>query len=203
VGTTIRKYADGQWSFDEGWVAHVRRASPRWNADAIRAVVADVEGMREQEAEHLNQFKQSYYVEHSRNDEVLAAVDARVKGRFDEVAIYSFDSQDGKGLLDFLPNSATKQTALEYVAEEHETPKGEVVFCGDSGNDIFPLTAGFSGVLVRNADDQLVENVKAAMSGNPALKVYFAKGGFMGLSGYYTSGVIEGAYHYGLFQDPA
>jgi sucrose-6F-phosphate phosphohydrolase len=203
VGTTIRKYADGQWSFDEGWVTHVKRASPRWDADAIRAAVADIDGMREQEAEHLNQFKQSYYVDHDRKDEVLAAVDARVKGRFDEVIVYSFDSQDGKGLLDFLPDSATKQTALEYVAEEFETPKGEVVFCGDSGNDIFPLTAGFAGVLVRNADDQLVANVKVAMNDNPSLKVYFAKGGFKGLSGYYTSGVIEGAYHYGLFQDPA
>ena len=79
-------------------------------------------------------------------------------------------------------------------------PKSEVVFCGDSGNDIFPLTAGFSGVLVRNADDQLVENVKKAMQANPSLKVYFAKGGFKGLNRYYTSGVIEGAYHYGIFQ---
>ncbi len=39
----------------------------------------------------------------------------------------------------------------------------------------------------------------STMSRDPALSVYFAKGGFRGLSGYYTSGVIEGAYHYGLF----
>jgi len=203
VGTSIRKYADGQWTFDTGWTTHVKHASPRWDAGAIKAAVADVEGMREQEPEHLNPFKQSYYVDHSRKEQVLAAVDDRVKGRFDEVIVYSFDSQDGKGLLDFLPESATKQTALEYVAEEYGAEREEVVFCGDSGNDIFPLTAGFSGVLVRNADDQLVENVHAAMRANPALKVYFAQGGFMGLSGYYTSGVIEGAHHYGLFQDPA
>ena len=76
-----------------------------------------------------------------------------------------------------------------------------MVFCGDSGNDIFPLTAGFAGVLVRNADDQLVANVRSAMADNPALKVYFAKGEFKGLSGYYTSGVIEGAYHYGVLRD--
>ena len=77
--------------------------------------------------------------------------------------------------------------------------KSETVFCGDSGNDIFPLTAGFAGVLVRNADGQLVASVKAAMEKDPELRAYFAKGGFRGLSGYYTSGVIEGAYHYGLF----
>jgi sucrose-6F-phosphate phosphohydrolase len=199
VGTSIRKYDNGSWAFDEGWVAHVKSTSPRWNAAAIKKLLAEVDGMREQESEHQNPFKQSYYVDHAKREEVLREVDELVKGKFDEVIIYSFDSQDGKGLLDLLPHSATKQTALEYVAEEFGADKEEVVFCGDSGNDIFPLTAGFSGVLVRNADDQLVENIKQAMADNPDLKVYFARGNFKGLSGYYTSGVIEGAYHYGIF----
>ena len=39
------------------------------------------------------------------------------------------------------------------------------------------------------------------LSDNPDLIVYFAKGGFKGLNGFYTGGVIEGAYHYGLFGD--
>ena len=199
VGTSIRKYKNGMWTFDEGWVAHVKRSSPRWNAAAIKELLAGIDGMREQESEHLNPFKQSYYVDHAKREEVLREVDERVEGKFDEVIIYSFDSQDGKGLLDLLPQSATKQTALEYVAEELGADKEEVVFCGDSGNDIFPLTAGFSGVLVRNADDQLVENIKQAMADNPDLKIYFARGNFKGLSGYYTSGVIEGACHYGIF----
>jgi sucrose-6-phosphatase len=201
VGTTIRKYDDGQWHFDDGWTDHVHRASPRWDAGQVRNAVEDVEGMREQEAEHLNPFKQSYYVDHSRKEDVLTAVDKRVKGKFDEVIVYSFDSQDGKGLLDFLPASATKQTALEYVAREYGQPMEDVVFCGDSGNDIFPLTAGFAGVLVKNADDQLVAQVRQAMQSNPRLKVYFAKGDFRDLSGNYTSGVIEGCYHYGVFRD--
>ena len=201
VGTSIRKYENGQWKFDDGWVIHVKRESPRWDASEIRNAVAEVVGMREQESEHLNQFKQSYYVEHERKEEVLKKVDELVKGRYDEVIVYSFDSLDGKGLLDFLPASATKQTALEYVAEEFGSLKADVVFCGDSGNDIFPLTAGFSGVLVKNADEQLVANVKKAMQVDPGLRVYFAKGDFKGLSGYYTSGVIEGAYHYGVLKD--
>lgn len=201
VGTSIRKYKDGAWTFDDGWVAHVKKASPRWDAAAIREAVAGVDGIREQESEHQNQFKQSYYADHEKKDAVLAEIDRAVKGKYDEVIVYSFDSQDGKGLIDFLPDSATKQTALEYVAREFGTPREEVVFCGDSGNDIFPLTAGFSGVLVRNADEQLVGDIKKAMKENPALKVYFAKGGFKGLNGYYTSGVLEGAFHYGLLRD--
>jgi len=199
VGTSIRRRENDGWIFDEGWVSHVKKASPRWSADAICDAVADVEGMREQEREHLNQFKQSYYVTHEFKNRVLQAVDERAKGKFDEVIVYSFDSQDGKGLLDLLPASSTKQTALEYVAESNGIPKRDTVFCGDSGNDIFPLTAGFKGVLVRNADEQLVASVRKAMAEDPTLQVYFAKGGFRGLSGYYTSGVLEGGDHYGLF----
>jgi sucrose-6-phosphatase len=199
VGTSIRKFEQGSWHPDTGWDAHVKQTSPRWDAEAIRSTVAGIDGLVEQEREHCSQFKQSYYVEHQRNEAILKAVDERVKGKYDEVIVYSFDSQTGKGLLDFLPQSATKQTALEYIAEELDTDKSEVVFCGDSGNDVYPLTAGFCGVLVRNADDQLVANVRQAQAANPDLKVYFAKGDFKGLSGYYTSGVIEGAYHYGIF----
>lgn len=199
VGTSIRRRVDGKWEVDAGWVEHVRAASPRWEAEAVREKVHGIDGLTEQEPEHCGQFKQSYYVEHQSNARVLAEVRERVEGRFDEVIVYSYDSQSGDGLLDFLPNSATKQTALEFVTEEFGLEKSDVVFCGDSGNDVFPLTAGFAGVLVRNADEQLVAAVRRSMAENASLKVYFAKGDFQGLSGYYTSGVIEGAYHYGLF----
>ena len=201
VGTSIRKYKQDNWEPDTGWDHRVRKTSPRWDAMVVRDAVADIDGLVEQEREHCGPFKQSYYVDHERREGILSEVDARVKDRYDEVIVYSYDSQTGKGLLDFLPKSATKQTALEYISEEYGVDKSEVVFCGDSGNDIFPLTAGFCGVLVRNADEQLVANVKAAMDKNPDLQVYFARGNFNGLNGYYTSGVIEGAYHYGLFKD--
>jgi hypothetical protein len=201
VGTSIRKYEQGDWHSHSGWDIHVKQSSPRWDAEAIRNAVTGIDGLQEQEREHCGPFKQSYYVDHDRNEAIMKAVEDRIKDKFDEVIIYSYDSQSGKGLLDCLPQSATKQTALEFLAEELGTSKTDVVFCGDSGNDVFPLTAGFCGVLVRNADDQLVANVKQAYAANPELRVYFAKGGFKDLNGYYTSGVIEGAYHYGVFHD--
>ncbi|MCW8829356.1 MAG: HAD family hydrolase, partial [Gammaproteobacteria bacterium] len=138
VGTTIRHYENGAWSMDQGWIDHVHVMSPRWDNPAIRAALAQVSGMREQEAEHQNEFKQSYYVDHQHRETILAEVEGLIGGRFDEVLIYSFDSNNGNGLLDVLPASATKQTALEYVAKIYDAGK-DVVFCGDSGNDVFPL----------------------------------------------------------------
>ena len=82
-------------------------------------------------------------------------------------------------------------------AETHRTPKQDGVFCGD--NDIFPLPPSIRNMLVRNKDEQLADEVKQAMQSDLNLQAYLAKGGFKGLNGYYTSGVIEGAYHYGIF----
>jgi hypothetical protein len=201
VGTAIRRFDGDAWEPDTGWDAHVRRTSPRWDAEAVRHALRGIDGLVEQEREHCGAFKQSYYVDHAEREAILETVDQRVKGQFDEVIIYSFDSESGDGLLDLLPHSATKQTALEYISDVLGIAKTQVVFCGDSGNDVYPLTAGFRGVLVRNADEQLVTGVKQELENNPDVVVYFARGGCRGLNGYYTGGVIEGAYHYGLFQD--
>jgi sucrose-6F-phosphate phosphohydrolase len=200
VGTSIRQYTPAAWEADSGWDAHVTRTSPGWDAEAVREALIGVDGLVEQERVHCGPFKQSYYVDHDNRETILGIVDERVRGKYDESIIYSYDSQSGNGLLDFLPQSANKQTALEYIVEKYNAAFDDVVFCGDSGNDIQPLTAGFCGVMVRNADEQLVANVKAALDNNPDLRVYHATG-FKGLSGYYTSGVIEGAFHYGLFSD--
>ena len=59
---------------------------------------------------------------------------------------------------------------------------------------------GDSAAVVR-VPNVLSASATMALAEDPALRVYFAKGDFMGLSGYYTSGVIEGAYHYGIFDD--
>ncbi len=201
VGTAIRRFDGNGWEADTGWEAHVRRTSPAWDAEAARRALTGIDGLVEQEREHCGLFKQSYYVDHENREAILKTVDQRVKGQFDEVIIYSFDSESGDGLLDLLPHSATKQTALEYISDALDIAKSEVVFCGDSGNDVYPLTAGFRGVLVRNADEQLVAGVNRELEKNPDMVVYFAQGGCKGLNGYYTGGVIEGAYHYGLFQD--
>jgi len=201
VGTSLRTWDVDDWRADDGWSAHVDRSSPAWDAQAIRGALAGIEGLVEQEREHCGPYKQSYYVDHANRERVLERVNDIIKGRYDEAIVYSFDSQSGDGLLDFLPRSANKQTALEYLAEQSGIQKSDVVFCGDSGNDLHPLTAGFCGVLVKNADEQLVAGVNAAVAANPGLKVYFAQGGYKGLNGYYTGGVIEGAYHYGVFRD--
>lgn len=201
VGTTILRRADGQWHVDDEWVAYVLRLDPAWDASGIGARLSSVRGLRVQEPCHQGQLKQSYYVDLAQSDAIVEQVRQRLGGEFDETLVYSVDFAASRGLLDCLPRSATKRTSLEYLADAAGVPYSRVVFCGDSGNDIAPLTGKFSGVAVRNADAQLRRHLAQAAAREDAPRVYFAKGGHRGLNGYYASGVIEGCYHYGLFRE--
>lgn len=198
VGTTINNYTDGVWVPDDGWASHVKQTSPRWSAKAVKEALVHIEGLEEQEEPHLNLFKQSYYVNHAQSALIMSQVQERIEGQYNETLVYSYDSKSGRGLLDVLPKRATKRTALEYVIQARGLSGEPVVFCGDSGNDAHALTGEFLGVMVRNADDQLVDQVQKAQALDPKLKVYLAKGGYRGLNGYYASGVLEGAHHYGV-----
>jgi HAD superfamily hydrolase (TIGR01484 family) len=62
------------------------------------------------------------------------------------------DPFEGQGLLDFLPRDVSKAYALKWWSDYHGVSHSDVVFAGDSGNDLAALTAGFCAILVANAD---------------------------------------------------
>ncbi|MBX2813988.1 MAG: HAD family hydrolase [Myxococcales bacterium] len=190
VGTSIYRYKEDTWIADDGWPSWVMKGSPKWDAEAVARMLASVTDVQLQEPTCQRLFKRSFYVDHGRQATIVDSVRALTGGRFDEVLVYSYDESADVGLLDILPKTATKQTSLAYVADASGCSHSQVVFCGDSGNDILPLTASFLGVLVGNADEQLVEKVQEAERKMPSLQVYYAQK-------YYTAGVIEGAKYYG------
>jgi Sucrose-6F-phosphate phosphohydrolase len=71
------------------------------------------------------------------------------------------------------------------------------VFAGDSGNDLPVLTSGMQAVLVRNATDEVrCEAVNAVRAKGCEHRLYLAHGGFLGMNGNYSAGVLEGAAHF-------
>ena len=80
---------------DIGWIEHVHTMSPGWDNPVFRSALAQVTGLREQEAEHQNEF----YVDHKNHESLQAEAEALIGGKFDEVLVYSFDSNNGNGLL--------------------------------------------------------------------------------------------------------
>lgn len=71
-----------------------------------------------------------------------------------------------------------------------------MIYAGDSGNDILPLTYGYKGILVKNAPDEVKEEVlNIAKAAQISELVYVASGQY-DEDGNYASGVIEGIKHF-------
>jgi hypothetical protein len=71
------------------------------------------------------------------------------------------------------------------------------VFAGDSGNDLPVLASEIPAVLVANASAEVCREALAqAATRGHADALYIAQGGFMGMNGNYTAGVLEGVVHY-------
>ena len=72
-----------------------------------------------------------------------------------------------------------------------------MVFCGDSGNDIEVLVSPIRAVLVANAQPQVREEaVRLAAAGGHSDRLYIANGGFLGMNGNYSAGILEGIEHF-------
>jgi len=109
--------------------------------------------------------------------------------------VSSVDPFNGDGLIDLLPLGTDKASALWWWAGFRNHAAGEIVFAGDSGNDLAALTAGFRAIVVGNADRTLADQVAAEHQrlGHPE-RAYLA-------SGQATAGVLEGCRHFGLLPE--
>lgn len=71
------------------------------------------------------------------------------------------------------------------------------VFCGDSGNDLEVLASPIPAVLVANAQPVVREfALQRAHALGCEQQLYIAKGGFKGMNGNYSAGMLEGIAHY-------
>jgi hypothetical protein len=71
------------------------------------------------------------------------------------------------------------------------------MFAGDSGNDLPVLASNIPSVLVANATGEVREDAvaRARNAGNGEF-LYLAKGGFLGMNGNYSAGILEGVFHF-------
>lgn len=189
----------------EGW-----REWPQW-AEAIAPDWAGLEhaGMRRlfehltslslQESAKQNRFKLSYYVPIAADLPALMAAmrDLLAQQAVRADLIYSVDEIKSVGLLDVLPASATKFHAIEFLRRELGFGLENTVFAGDSGNDLPVLISPIRSVLVANASaDVRRQAQELARLRSTGSALYLAKGGFMGMNGNYSAGILEGVAHF-------
>ncbi|MCM2372482.1 HAD-IIB family hydrolase [Aporhodopirellula aestuarii] len=128
--------------------------------ERVRREIGDLPKFRLQEAFKQGKHKLSYYVPAESLEECQVAAQAYLDERSLPYGIISsVDPFNGDGLIDVLPRDASKAFALDWWCESQGYQHGEIVFCGDSGNDYAALVAGYCAVVVGNASRRLAVQV--------------------------------------------
>tara|TARA_Y100000310_G_C20659588_1_gene803947 strand:+ start:425 stop:1222 length:798 start_codon:yes stop_codon:yes gene_type:complete len=197
VGTVILSKQRNQYEELQAWTDHLRKNTKRWNIKSFQAKLKGIRGMCLQEKENQNEFKLSYYVNNPECGEKLVKKIRKIlnwyKGSIQIVCSEDIDRE--VGFVDILPRCAGKLCALSFVRKKCKVKFQDVLYSGDSGNDISLLSYMYNGVIVKNAAKDVIKQVKANNR-----HVYVAKGKY-GLNGNYSSGVIEGMVHFGWISE--
>jgi hypothetical protein len=189
----------------EGWTALPawgQRLAEDWSgrkAAELAPLFASFPELALQEAQAQRAHKLSFTTPHpgdsagllERMRAVLAAEGLRA------AVVHSVDEARGVGLVDVLPAGGTKQRALEFLLQRLGLSLDQVVFCGDSGNDLELLTGPLPAVLVANAQDELrARALGEAAAAGLGHRLHAARGGWLGLNGNYAAGILEGWAHF-------
>jgi len=199
VGSTIYRKGDGQWHHWQIWEDEISIDWAGKSRGDIEALFHDYNELRLQEHAKQNLYKVSYYTpRHIDQAKLVERMNhALIHEGIHASLIASIDEPAALGLLDILPNRATKRHAIEFLMTQLGFTLEQTIFAGDSGNDIPVLVSPINSVLVANANSEVCTQAQqeALLQGN-ASSLYCATGGYLGMNGNYSSGILEGIIHY-------
>jgi sucrose-6F-phosphate phosphohydrolase len=199
VGSTIYANNSGKWLHWSQWDERIASDWAGMTHAGLVAMFSELSGLVLQEPEKQGIHKLSYYLSPDVGNETVIA---EMKTRLDDSAIranlvFSVDEMAGTGLLDVLPESAGKQQAIEFLMASEGFALDETVFCGDSGNDLAVLASPIQAVLVANASPDVRQMaIQQADTTGYSQALYVAGGGYQGMNGNYSAGILEGVVHY-------
>lgn len=206
VGTRIYQIAQDEW---RPWPQWEHEIDSDWGGKSwqqLRDLFRDLPELRLQETSKQSTHKLSFYVPLDADREALLAVmQVRLANQDVRASLtWSVDEPAAIGLLDVLPACATKLHAIGFLAAQTGFALTETLFAGDSGNDLPVLSSAIPSVLVANASAEVREAAQAqAAAAGHADALYIAKGGFLGMNGNYSAGILEGLAHfYPAFVEP-
>ncbi len=199
VGTTIYNVENDQWNLWPQWHNDIKKDWQNHEYSTLHNLLSDRSELRLQEIEKQGVLKLSYYVDLNVNkDRLIASIYQRLQEHSIEASvIWSIDEPENVGLLDILPASATKYHAIECLMKHHGFCEDTVLFAGDSGNDLPVLVSPLNSILVANASEEIkLEAAKEASRNKTEKQLYIAQGGYLGMNGNYSAGIIEGVVHF-------
>lgn len=194
VGATIYQIQAGHWQPWAAWEAHL---APDWRGlshDDLHQLLPPCAGVVLQEASKQSQHKLSYNVAPSVQvaDLLHTWRQALAQAHLRANLIWSVDEATQTGLLDILPARANKLHAIRFLMQTCGFQRPHTVFAGDSGNDLDVLCSHIPSVLVANASTEIKQQARQA----GVATLYLAQGGYLGMNGNYSAGILEGVAHH-------
>lgn len=199
VGTTLYRVTNGKWEMTASWSRHIGKDWKGLVGHDLTGLLDDFDEIRLQEPEKQNQYKLSYYADRTVNHyHLVDKIRRRLQAKgINAGIIWSVDEPNELGLIDILPEHATKLHAIKFLLQTQGIHKQRAVFAGDSGNDLDALTSGLQAILVKNAAEDVRKEALEIMSQKQMMdRLYLAQGNFFGVNGNYTGGVLEGLAHF-------
>ncbi len=199
VGTSIYQVKDGDWSQWPAWGALLEADWGTRDGEALLTLFADIGALRPQESEKQGRFKSSYYAPLSVDaDELQRQMRLRLdRAGLPSRIIWSVDDKLQVGLVDVLPANASKLHAVRFLMQSTGHTLANTLFAGDSGNDLAVLCSEIHAVLVANATDSVREQaLRLAGEAETTDALYVARGGWRGMNGNYSAGILEGLVHF-------
>jgi sucrose-6-phosphatase len=174
VGSEI--YHQGE--IDSSWAEYL---SQDWNREAVWAITERFHFFLPQPQSEQNPWKASFWLEQTAAIEVIARLQAELdQAQLSAQVIFS----SGRD-VDLLPRRGDKGNAATYLRKYLQVPPQQTLVCGDSGNDISLFQQPAQGVIVNNAQSELLQWYYAQCQPWH----YLAKSPYAG-------GILEALYHF-------
>lgn len=199
VGSKIYKINGHTWNELEAWEKEIDKDWQGKSHQQLKQMFSDIPDLKLQEHSKQNTHKLSYYVPvHAKLSDLLSIMQQRLDNCGVKASlVWSVDEPKAIGLLDVLPLNATKVHAIDFLRQQLGYSLNEVVFAGDSGNDLPVLESPIPSVLVANATEEVRTVAKRQAEKNGNLEsLYLATGNNTRMNGNYSAGVLEGICHF-------
>jgi sucrose-phosphate synthase len=176
VGTAI--HYSPKMEPDTAWLNHIDHL---WTPFSIRRVLADLPGLKLQEASELSRFKLSYYIDPELAPDFEEITSLLRQNDQTVNAVISFGQY-----LDIIPIRASKGAALRWFAEAWNIPLEQILAAGGSGTDEDMMRGNTLAVVVANRHEEELSALTDIDN------IYLAKKA-------YAAGIMEAVDHYDFF----
>ena len=199
VGSSIYGKYLQTWTLLSQWSLHISSDWQGLSAAKLFDIMPRISSLVLQPEDKQNTHKLSFFIPLGSNlPELTSNINNCLAGH--NIAanlIYSIDEKASTGLLDVLPARAGKLPAIEFLMRMQGLTAEQMLFAGDSGNDLSVLTSELPAVLVANAHaDVATQAMEAATQNGTTKRLHLAQGGYLGMNGNYSAGILEGIRHF-------